>query len=225
MVILSLFVLAEEVLLDESFSRLSVDASTLDVGMTQLFLEVGCVVEHFYLLHGELLLRVSEALVAGRIISCLSELILVKARNLSLANVIFLTVVEVDLIAARVLQFRLGLSLDVWFLAHEFDQVRLAEGVFRSNNYKVRGSLVVEQLLLLVLLALSPFKLLLDHAIAIKEEHPLIHLEVLNVELRHQIYQLQSLKSQQKISVLVRHIEHIHQFREQVRPESPHIIC
>lgn len=184
--------LAEEVLLNEGFSGLAVDPGALLIGMAELLLQVGGVVEDLYFLALLLLLnKIGVAMhVAGVIVGRLPQLILVEPFDVHFSNLFLAAVVEIDLIKVGVLGLQLLrlLAFYVVLLAHELDQVGLAQLVFGGlilvQHHEVR-SITAKQLSLL-LLAVSRM-VLLDHAIPIEEEHPLVHLEVFNVELGHQV--------------------------------------
>lgn len=95
---------------------------------------------------------------------------------------------------------------DLVLIAHELDQVWLED--FNC----VRVSVALRDELLLLLLAKS---VLCVHAVAIKEEHPLVHVEVLNVKLRHQLYNFHAFYLQQVVTLrALRNIKHIDKFIE-----------
>jgi len=122
-------VLAEEVLLNEGFSRFTVNPGALLIGMAELLLQVGGVVENLYLL--ALLLLLNEIGVAmrlaGVIVGCLPQLVLVEPFDVNFFDLFLVAVVEIDLIKVGVLGFQVLrlLGLHVVLLAHELNQVGL----------------------------------------------------------------------------------------------------
>lgn len=173
--------------MDERFSRFSINPSSVDVSIAEFLLEVSSIVKYLNLLTRSFFLhKVCEAMsFVSHFMCSLPQLILVEAFDVNFVYSFLGAVVEVDLICVSKFLlhlFRVLSILQGGFLAHKLYKIRLAQLIFINVN---RGR-TTNQLFLLFFLTCSKF--ILNHAIAIEKEHPLIHLEVFNIELRHQIY-------------------------------------
>ena len=109
-------------------------------------------------------------------------------------------------------------TLELLLLAHKLDHVWLEGFVEAFAQFSVD---ITDQVLIIALNILLTVVLILKrYAIAIEQEHPLVDLEIFDVQLRHQLNNLDSFEGKHQVAFLaLRRIKDLHQFIQKMRPE------
>lgn len=225
--------LLEEVTLDQGISRVPVQLVQSSVGAREQILQLVRILEDFGLnlaisLH-IVLLAVDLLVDLGFAIeSWLSHL-----RGLDVTEVcLFAQLLALDFVEFELLHIVVDWIIFLTKLAlvtHELDQVRLEEVHTLWPSLFASQILIVLLLLLLRLLGRlafswdalreGPIHGVID-TVAVEQEHPLVHLEVLDVQLGHEFNDFDTLDRKPVVAPLCRtHIEDAHELRKQVWPK------
>lgn len=134
---------------------------------------------------------------------------------------LIVVLVEVALKPAEVISnivVFLIVTLELLLLAHELDHVWLEGFVEAFAQFSVD---IANQVLIIALNILLTVVLVLKrYAIAIEQEHPLVDLEIFDVQLRHQLNNLDSFEGKHQVTFLpLRRIKDLNQFIQKMWPE------